>query len=202
MIISAVPITGLIRAFNLQNARVITMPPGNQYDGKIDKTSTADKALYLSTLGTPVLTDLTLGDPNNPSLNTYRDFNGITRTFTAMTFETVLISVAQPKRIITTEIQGRDGTVKEYIGMDDYQVTINGIITGPNGHFPIDEVNTLHQLNKAPIAIVAISTYLQNLDITNLVIKDFAYEQQPGAYSLQAFTLNCLSDVPIELQIQ
>lgn len=194
MIISAVPITGLIRAFNLQNVQVQGLPK-NPYTDKINQQNDADPVLYLSALGTPVLTDLTLQG------GTYTTQSGQKISFEDVVLQTVLVNVSQPKRIITTEIQGRDGTVKEYIGMDDYQVTINGIITGPNGHFPIDEVNALHQICKAPIPIVVISRYLHNLDIFNLVIKDFSYEQQPGAYSLQAFTIDCMSDVPVELQI-
>lgn len=195
MIISAVPITGLIRAYNLQNARVLVDTPDNPYIGKVDQTNLADPELYKSALGTPIVTDVTLKGA------TYTNQAGQKITFDDVVLQTVLVNVSQGKRIITTEIQGRDGTVKEYIGMDDYQVAINGIITGPNGHFPIDEVNALHQLCKAPIPIVVISRYLQNLDIFNLVIKDFAYDQEAGGYSKQNFSINAMSDVPIELQI-
>lgn len=194
MIISAVPITGLIRAFNLQNVQVQGLPK-NPYADKISQQNDSDPTLYLSEMGTPVLTDLTLQG------GSYTTQRGQKISFEDVVLQTVLVNVSQPKRIVTTEIQGRDGTVKEYIGMDDYQVTINGIITGPNGHFPIDEVNALHQICKAPIPIAVISRYLHNLDIFTLVIKDFSYEQQPGAYSLQAFTIECMSDVPVELQI-
>jgi len=41
--------------------------------------------------------------------------------------ETVLITVVQSKNIIKTPIQGRNGTIKEYIGEGDYMLRINGI---------------------------------------------------------------------------
>ncbi|KAA2242800.1 hypothetical protein F0L74_09740 [Chitinophaga agrisoli] len=115
--------------------------------------------------------------------------------------QTVLVTVAQSKKIIVTDIQGRDGTVKEYIGMGDYEVTINGIITGSNQHYPIDETHALKQMLDAPVPLVAVSWYLQNLDVYNLVVRDYAFAQEPGGYSRQLFTINCLSDTPIELLI-
>ncbi|HWB93504.1 MAG TPA: DUF6046 domain-containing protein [Puia sp.] len=194
IIINGPSITGLIRAYNLQNVRVLNDTDNNPYKGQVDITSTQDDELYKSSLGTPVLTNVVLlGD-------TYTDQSGKKITFEDITLDTVLLTVQQSKNIVVTEIQGSDTTVKEYIGMGDYQVTINGIIVGPNGHFPIDEVNALQQLLKAPIPITVVSRYLQNLDIYSLVIKDFAYDQEPGGYSKQNFSINCMSDAPVELQ--
>jgi len=190
-----ITISGLLRAFNMQNTSVLVDGQPNPYDGKIDQTSFVDPELYKSTLGTPVVTNVILRG------GAYKNTAGQQIVFNDITLDTVLLVVSQAKKIVMTEIQGYDGTVKEYIGLDDYQVTINGIITGPNGHYPQDEVNALHQLTKAPIAIKVTSRYLQNLDINMLVIKDFAYDQEAGGYSKQNFTLNCVSDAPLIFQI-
>jgi hypothetical protein len=195
MIITGTTISGLIRTYNLQNANVLVSSPPDPYDGKIDQTTSADPELYKSSIGTPVVIDLTFQG------GTYTLPSGQKYSFDDLTLQTVLCTVSQAKRIVTTEIQGRNGTVKEYIGMDDYQITINGILTGANGQFPIDDVNSLQQICKAPIPINVVSRYLQIFDIYQVVIKDFSYEQQPGAYSLQNFTLSCLSDAPVILQI-
>lgn len=184
----------LIRAYNIAGITA-KQPGGNPYDGKIDQTITRDKELYRSSLGTPVFTDLTLKG------GTYTDNNGRSVTFEDMVFVTVLMFVSQGKNIVKTKIQGRNGTVKEYIGDDDYQVTINGIITGKNGSYPVDDVAKLKAICNAPIAFDVVSTYLQNLDVYSLVIESYAFDQQPGGYSQQNFTLNCISDQPVELQI-
>ena len=167
----------------------------NPYTGNIDQTDTADKSLYLSPLGTPVVSDLTLVG------TTYMDHKGKSVTFDSMTFALVLINVNQSKRIVTTEIDGMDGTIKEYIGMDDYQVSINGILNGPNGSYPISAVNSLHQLCKAGVPVDVVSRYLQNLDIHQIVIKDFSYDQEPGGYSKQNFSIQAISDVPVMLKM-
>lgn len=195
MIVDTLPVTGLVRAYQLKNAQVVHNSHPNKYDGNIDQTVTADKALYLSPLGTPVVSDLTLKG------GTYTDFSGRSVTFADIKIALVLINVSQAKKIITTEIQGNDGTVKEYIGMDDYQVNINGILNGPNGSYPMSAVNALHQLCKAPVAIDVESRYLQNLDIHQIVIKDFSYDQEPGGYSKQNFSIQAISDAPVVLTI-
>lgn len=190
----ATTVTQLIRTYNLQNVRTIRATP-NEYEGKISQLTEKDKVLYKSSLGTPVFTDLTFEEVR------YELPDGTIRRVPTIVLQTVLITVSQSKNIISTQIQGRDGTVKEYIGMGDYEVTINGIITGANQHYPIDVVYSLKQMLDAPVALQAVSWYLQNLDIYNLVVKDYAFDQEPGGYSKQNFTINCLSDLPIELLI-
>jgi nucleoside-diphosphate-sugar epimerase len=53
-------------------------------------------------------------------------------------FERALLKVTQDKNIITTKIMGKDGTIKEYIGLDDYKIQIEAFIYGYNGIYPYD----------------------------------------------------------------
>lgn len=202
-------IEDLRREFNLQNVVIRTLLPpypvqafgikkqdsNNPYDNKIDLNTNQDNPLYFSQLGTPVFTDLQFTG------NSYDDNFGVKKTFDTIKFDMILVTVSQSKNIITTAIQGRDGTVKEYIGMGDYSVTINGIITGSNGHYPLKEVRDLKNMLDAPIAIDIASWYLQNLDIHSLVIQDYELPQEQGGYSYQAFSINAISDTPQEIQI-
>ncbi len=188
-------ITQLVRTYNIQNVRTLTATPPNDYKGKLPVAPDRDKMLYKSSLGTPVFTDLTFEEVR------YTLTDGSIRRVPNIVLQTVLITVSQNKNIITTQIQGRNGTVKEYIGLGDYEVSINGIIVGTNGHYPIDEVHALKQMLDAPIALPAVSWYLQNLDIYSLVVKDYTFDQEPGGYSKQNFTINCWSDMPTELLI-
>jgi hypothetical protein len=155
-----------------------------------------DPKLYDSLLGTPVYADVTLVG------GTYTDnITGKAVTFPTLTFSSVILTVDFAARIIKTEIQGRNGTVKEYIGEDDATVGIQGVIVGSNGHYPALEVSKLNDWRRAPVAKAVTSTYLQNLGISNLVVEDCSIPQIAGGYSYQTFTLNCISDLPIELKI-
>jgi hypothetical protein len=159
--LSSIPLE-LIRKYNLRNVRVINAQR-NPYESRIPGAVQMDPALYKSSLGTPVFSDITFGDKVNLENNKWTDSNGRVQTFNPVTFYSVLMTVSQAKKIIKTEIQGRNGTVKEYIGMDDYSVDVSGIICGPNGHYPIDEVRDLKKMLDAPIPLVITSWYLQNL---------------------------------------
>lgn len=188
-------VSQLLRAFNMP--RTTPVISDNPYDGRVPQGSVADPALYLSPLGTPVVADITFLGGSYTNEETGRIV-----TFDDVKLATILINVSQPKRIERTEIPGRDGTVKEYIGLDDFQITVNGIITGDNGVYPAAEVSALHAMCRAPISIPVVSRYLQNLGIFNIMIMDYNFDQEPGGYSKQNFTLNCISDKPVELIIQ
>lgn len=184
----------------LGNVKPVQAGNNNPYAGNVPSGPVPDQALYTSILGTPVFCDLSLGDTTNPGANTYIDNNGIQRTFDPMTFATVLMTINQCKNIEKTKIQGRDGTIKEYIGLSDYLVTINGILPGSNGVYPKDDVAALKQILTAPIALVAVSWWLQVWDIHYLVIDDFDVPQLPGEQSQQTFSLRASSDALQEIQ--
>lgn len=187
----------LIRAFGV---RSVMIPKAKENDYESSRLSSGfqspDAKLYDSKIGTPVYADVTLEG------GTYTDnITGREVVFPTIKIDSVLLTVSFASRIIKTEIQGRNGTVKEYIGEDDASVTIQGVITGWNGHYPAAEVSALNEWRRAPIAKNVTSTYLQNLGITSLVVEGMSVPQIAGGYSYQTFTINCVSDIPVELKI-
>ncbi|HVW98854.1 MAG TPA: DUF6046 domain-containing protein [Candidatus Babeliaceae bacterium] len=187
--------------FGLENA--VIKNGINPYRG--EPTGLTDNPIGTSDLGTPYYSDLTIKG------GSYTDNNGKTLQYPGLQLVTVVMTVNQAKNIITTSIQGMDGTVKEYIGMGDYEVTINGIITPTqqvgttnvpaNGVYPKNDVTTLKKILDAPVALEVTSWYLQMLGIYNLVVKDYNIPQIQGGYSQQPFTIRALSDKPIEILI-
>jgi hypothetical protein len=113
----------------------------------------------------------------------------------------VLLAVSQSKKIITTEIQGRDGTVKEYIGLDDFQIQITGRLNGTYNVNPKELTRQLKIILSTGQPLEITSWYLQNLDITDIVVKDFNFGQTEGEYSTQYFTINAMSDKRFEAKI-
>lgn len=195
-----VPIAPTVRELALAyrlDKRPVVVKDDNPYENRVPQGAAPDPFLYYSVLGTPVVADITFEGGSYTDNETGRLI-----TFPTLTLQTVLITVSQPKRIIKTDIQGRNGTVKEYIGMDDFQITINGILTAGNGIFPVEDMSDLRDIFKAPVSIPVISRYLQLLEIFNIVVEEYTFDQEAGGYSKQNFTLNCVSDAPVELIIQ
>lgn len=196
IVIQSAPINNIIRTYNIAHLPSIKPTNKNDYEGKVPSYTPDKSKLPASPLGTPVMQDITFGSV------TYRDFvTKQTITTKALNLINILLTVTQAKKIITTEIQGRNGTVKEYIGMDDYEIQINGILTGTNGNHPADQINSLMSMLTARVTTPVTCDYLQNLGIHNIVIKDFTLQQDAGGYSTQNFSITCLSDEPVILTI-
>ena len=116
--------------------------------------------------------------------------------------DTVLYDINQTKEIIKTKIQGRSGTVKEYIADGDFVINIKGVITGDNGVYPMDDVNYLADMLSLPIALKINSDLLATFGIFQVVVESYHIPQIEGGQSQQPFEINCISDRPVELQIQ
>lgn len=122
-------------------------------------------------------------------------------SFPDVSITSALISISQAKQIVKTQIQGRDGTVKEYIGLDDYMVTVSGVLTSSPGVAPTDAVLNLKKMLNAPIAIDVVCTFLNQLDIHQLVVDHYELPQNEGGISYQTFTMNFISEIPTQLRI-
>lgn len=145
-------------------------------------------------LGTPVYASLEF------PTQTYTDLNGVERTTQNILIETVLMTVSQTRNIITTPIQGRNGTVKEYISDGDYQIEVRGVIvSGAMDSYPEADVSALIEILQAPIALTVFSEYMDLFGIDSVVVEGYDFPQLEGFRDNQPFTIRLISDVPIEL---
>lgn len=201
----------------LQNVTIIN-GKANPFDGKMGLDYERDSPVGLSSIGTPVYSDLTLlglsytdnitGKVVNLPNDRYRTGGSKSQVSGDesgagfyMNIETVLITVNQAVRVIKTNIQGRNGSVKEYIGLDDASITITGVITGKNGVYPYDEVARLKKWLDAPVSKSVVARWLGNLGIDNIVVESSNIPQTEGGYSYQVFNIQAVSDLPVELKI-
>jgi uncharacterized protein DUF6046 len=123
--------------------------------------------------------------------------------FKHIPIDCVLFNVRQSKNIVITNIQGRDGSIKEYIGLSDYEINIKGVILGDNGVYPFDQVSNLVEFLRYDQSIGIVSQYLNNIfDINEIVIKEYAFEQEEGSQSYQKFEILAYSEKPVEILIQ
>ena len=155
-----------------------------------------DPEVARSYLGTPVLSNIVFRPGSY-------ERNGQVINFDGLTINTVLITANQSKNIVTTPVNGRNGTVKEYISDGDYVITLNGAIVNETGGdaYPRDDVQRLIELLKVPEALQFTAEFLDLLGSFDLVVTGYDIPQTQGQRNLQLFTINCLSDNPIELQL-
>lgn len=112
-------------------------------------------------------------------------------------FDTVLFDVSQSKNIVKTALQGRNGTVKEYICDGDYVVSIKAALVSKRSKaYPESEVRNLITLLQIPYALEVVSPLLQAFDIYNMVVEDYGLPSTNGFTNTQLVEMNCVSDVP------
>jgi hypothetical protein len=190
-------ITKLVRVFNLQNVHVPDSRTSRYPQLSLKSTPDLTRPSKMAGMnGIPTFVDLVL-QGGTYDTNTKKGIS-----YPTITFEAVIMTIEKSARIVKTEIQGRDGTVKEYIGKDDAKITIQGVITGDNGVYPATAVNALVQWWEAPVTKTIVCPFAQNLGITNIVCEDISIPQVSGGYSYQQFTMNCISDIEVNLIIK
>lgn len=185
--------------------RFIIQPPrpalnsdiGKRYRNGEDPTDDFDMR---SNLGAPVWSNLillaegtTVGNPTtiNPD-NGKRDLR----------IDTCLITVVLPKVIQKTEIQGRNGTVKEYISDGDYQITVRGSLnTEYPTVFPTDDIDLLNQFAKLKTSIPVSSRYLDIFGITDIVLERVDFIEKLGYRNEIDFEIAAVSDYPLEFSL-
>lgn len=171
-----------------------------------------------SLLGTPVYDTLFIERPN---YTTY-EFNEFTNQYVetvnildynkpagqAITNDTpdntiglflngVIIDATIVKNIIKTELIDHVGTVKEYIGQGDIDLTIRGYVATQNpDEYPDVEARLIKAYASAPVALNVTSRFLNEiLGINKIVVDSLNMQQQQGMRNVQYFQLNCSSTV-------
>lgn len=115
---------------------------------------------------------------------------------------TVLCVVNMQKNIVKTVIQGRNGTVKEYISDGDYQIQIvGGFFDQQKDRYPIEKVQDLITICKLSEAVEVYSPFLQLFNIYEIVIESYEIPQDKGKQNSQLFNLKCVSDEPLPLTL-
>ena len=172
------------------------------YDAPIDGVMSADgftpQSGLQSVLGTYVYSNLVIQAGNG-----FTQIKSNMQPFQWNDFviNDCLVTVSQAKRLVVTDIQGKDNQVIEYIGMSNYNIEVTGRLTGSYKVYPKDQANTLKNILSVPQPLAIGSWWLQNLGITDIVITNYDFGQAEGEYSTQYFKFNAISDVPTEAYI-
>ena len=115
-----------------------------------------------------------------------------------------LIKVEQSKRIVTTQLVNRSGTVKEYVQMGDYEITIDGHLIGEQGKFPYDDLNNIliPLLERAENLKMA-SKYTEAFGINEVVLTESVFDQnQMKLFNVMPFELKFVSDSSYEFLVE
>ena len=161
---------------------------------------------FTSYLGTPIF------DPFRFDAGQFNELGNVIgppQGFDQLIIPSAIIEVTQSKNIIATAIQGRNGTVKQFVSDGDFSITISGVIIGKNegnkvvdigNVYPDDDVKRLITICKVPDVLTITSTFLNDVfSIFQVVITDYNIPQKLASRDTQPFQISMLSDTPIDL---
>lgn len=125
------------------------------------------------------------------------------------TFNECLIMISQPKNIVTTPMQGRNGTVKEYIADDDYQISLQAAVDNYLGNeltderfdYPKTKVKELIEILKLLLELIVLSEFLAMFNANSVVVKEFSLFQETHS-NRQSVNIELLSDEPYEIKLK
>jgi hypothetical protein len=110
--------------------------------------------------------------------------------------------VSMVKNVITTPITGSDGTVKEYIGLGDYSITLSGMLINKHANTPPElETRQLFEFCRAPVPLKVASNFLSYFEIFSIVVTgEPTFTQIEGTRNAILFSIPCVSDIPFEVE--
>lgn len=163
-------------------------------------------AFEISGVGTPILFPIRFLE------NTYKKYNAKGEIINAKmeTFRlpiASIISFRRDKIMSQTKINGGRGSVKEIYGFDDWQITINGFLIPDASQQegfknPLEQEKELIKWDNLASSIEVACELFTLRRIGNITIKGINFEPMRGKPNIRAFTINALSDEPIELNIK
>jgi hypothetical protein len=141
-----------------------------------------------SYLGTPVFSPFAFEDGNYEKNKEIIKYAGIR-------LDTALIDVSLEKNIVRTQVQGRNGTVKEYISDGDYIIGIKALLVSPNASLsPESAMRKLINLFSVPDSLPIKSDFLQLFSIYRIVIEKPSFKQVQGFNNMIAVEFSAYSD--------
>ena len=167
------------------------------FDASQLQTAPLPTANIQSYLGTPIYEQIVLTVP--PTItNGKLQSTGFIYAFP----DWPLFDISASWLIIKENVQGGNGSIKEYISQDDFQITIRGfLINYESDLYPDLQLFALWEVINAQKSIQVTSLVFNTLGIHNIVIQDAKFPAMEGHPNIQPFELNCISDRAVLLEI-
>jgi Domain of unknown function (DUF6046) len=115
-----------------------------------------------------------------------------------------VMSIRCRKTIIETPMVERDGCVREMISMDDYTLSIRGVMVNKFGQYPQDDMTNLRNLwiQKTPLQIRSVLSDIFLTGNQKVVITNFEIPEYGGTKHVRAFAMELVEDKELELEIE
>lgn len=120
----------------------------------------------------------------------------------------VWFNISSTKKFVNTDLTESRTTVREYIALSGYKMSVKGLVIGHDGRFPesaVEDLKTLWERNEAlEIKCVLSDIFLltpENGGQDRVVMTNFNLAENPGVEHVRGFTFDLETDQEFELEI-
>ena len=124
----------------------------------------------------------------------------MTETADDITIKSAVCKVTLKKTIVSTAIAGRDGTVKECISAQDYEIEASFALINTVDEYPAEAMRRLSDLARKNSAVYIDSAFLRLFDIDRAVVTAMEVSQETYG-NTQSVTLKLDSDNDYEVEV-
>jgi len=176
----------------------------------------ADKFAAISYLGTKIMSNVILIPPTKEYLLPGYQASDFDRVL----LNDVMVEVSANKNIVTTQLtrpQGFpnadtsvnsdrrvvsfEGTVKEYISLGDYTITLRGMLVNEVDEAPLDLLRAVVKYCEYPGNFLIGGKFLDPFDFTNVVVKSFR-KAETKFQNMYSYTMTLLSDEYVNVKYE
>jgi hypothetical protein len=183
-----IPVEGWGQTGGYENVRLISQEKGDE----------------LSEFGTPVLgvVEFRAG-----TYNMYDRMSGQVKRVSYGSYTlpySCICEFSRESNVITTNVLGNTGTVKELFGLGDWNINIRGIAVNSGNMYRDDaheQIKKLTQWSNICDAINIGGAVFANKDISRVVIKSINIQPIEAKYNVIPFQIEMISDEPLELTL-
>jgi hypothetical protein len=125
------------------------------------------------------------------------------KTATEYLLPNTVMSISSKKETVSTKLVNRDGSFKEEISMDDWEIDIKGVIVSKGNSFPEDEYQLLNEWYKKrkKFNILNARTAFCLAGDEKVVISSLRFSELRGFENVQPYELKLTSDLQFSLYI-
>lgn len=114
-----------------------------------------------------------------------------------------LVEIGGGKSIVRTPLAGFNGTVKENMGLDDYAITIRGIVLNEDSDdYPEADVLRLRAIFESKDALDILCPLLSLFNINRIAIENIRLPGEEGVLHYQPYEFTGYSDFDVELLLR
>lgn len=125
---------------------------------------------------------------------------GLTETADDIVLTSAVCTVKRKKTIVETAIAGRNGTVKETVSAQDYEIDVTLTLISATDEYPEEGMRRLATLADEKSAVYVDSAFLRLFDIDRAVITELEVDQETYG-NTQEVKLKLTSDDDYEVEV-